>query len=142
MPKLVTWDLMGIPDVRIKSHESLLPAWAQRDDLGLDVEAEAPQSSHMEPGRDDDSNVADIDGPAISASEDSVGLGPEPDAAPVPFDEIRLDVFADTDAVDIGDGAIFFMPTVATVAGLQHIVNNLSADTHKSLKYWDTFFSS
>ena len=41
----------------------------------------------------------------------------------------------------LGDGRVFFMPSAMTIAGLQHIVNNLSADTHKSLKFWEAFFS-
>jgi hypothetical protein len=32
------------------------------------------------------------------------------------------------------------MPNSLTIAGLQHIINNLCEDVHKSLAHWDVFF--
>jgi hypothetical protein len=43
-------------------------------------------------------------------------------------------------AVDSGS-QVHLMPNALTIAGLQHIVNNLSEDVHKGLDHWDTFHS-
>ena len=37
------------------------------------------------------------------------------------------------------DDEPFFMPNALTIAGLQHVVNNMMADAHTSLSWWPTF---
>ena len=39
------------------------------------------------------------------------------------------------------ESTTYFLPNSLTVAGLQHIINNMNADTHKSLKHWEAFFA-
>ena len=127
---------MGIPDFRIKSHESLLPVWVQNLDTSLDVEAISEEQLPSQP--DIEEGSGSLDGPMLAASDESHCFEPELDMDDVAPGVSRLDIL--DEEFDIAeDGLIFFMPNSLTIAGLQHIINNLCADTHKSLTHWGKF---
>jgi hypothetical protein len=148
---------MGIPDFRIASHTSMLAPWAQLNGTGgtgqrdIDDDGQPPQLDHqagLQISVGAEEEEVDVDGQLAPASEDSGScLGPElddndedPSVQPEQTADSNFEFFDEVPDL-LGDGRVFFMPSAMTIAGLQHIVNNLSADTHKSLKFWEAFFS-
>ena len=111
---------LSLPDFHMDNAHTLLPRWMSRE--GLRVDPDDPQS-------DID---GDFDGPLV------VGAG-DPDADP------------DLDGPAVGPAAAahepsamktpHLMPQSLTVAGMQHITNNLCNDVHTHLSYWGTFYS-
>lgn len=81
----------------------------------------------------------DLDGPALSDGSGEAGdLGPELGENEVELNDVKLDILEGSPAT--AEGGMHFMPNCIPFAGLQHVVNNLCADTHKSLKLWPVFF--
>ena len=140
----------AIADFRCRDIESLLPPWMDRGSLELDIEGEALAtdapcvferdtqvlaSDHGGDGPtldDDDSESAggvasDVDGPELDSPV-------EPAQSDAPF-------AGDVQDTDSDIGSEFALPEAIPIAGLQHVIDNLTKDAHQSMHGWDTFFT-
>lgn len=152
---------LSLPDFHCPSLDSLLPDWFDRGQLTQDVEEE----KHTDKNRDDSPEVHDtmhpdhgpdgflrsgdsppehVDGPSLKDdSEDEHMDGPslgsdsddhEPTStsahAPQPQQKLLQNVRS------------HFMENAMTIAGAQHISNNLCHDVHINLDHWAEFWDS
>ena len=113
---------LGLPDFRVAgSVDSLLPEWLREKHQHLpDVDnGGGPDPAQLAPHSPDvDGDFLD-DGPVVEL-EAPVAPPPRPGQ----------------------DDTVFFFPEALTVAGLQHIVSNLTADVHQGMKHWAHFFDN
>lgn len=108
---------LGLPDFELSgSVRSLLPEWLRQDQIPADIESQEPAAQGNGARPPDD----DIDGPTM-ADDSSVAnpvVRPMPPHVPRPL-----------------------MPKALTIAGLQHVINNLCSDIHTEMSHWETFYS-
>ena len=134
------WQLQHPPVVKLSEHASSYVAHCS--DMGVELSlpdfrvAGSVGSLLPEWLREKQQHLADVDDAGV------------PDAAqPAPASpDIDGDFLDDNIVVEAGapvaqppgpghDDAVFFMPEALTVAGLQHVVNNLCADVHQGMKH-------
>ena len=110
---------LSLPDFHVPgSVDALLPDWLERKPPAeIDEQLQAPSQHDDVDGPmlvDDDDDDDDDEGGALGGA-----------------------VVAREAAEAVG--ASFFMPHALTVAGLQHVVNNLCAEVHQGLNHWSAF---
>jgi hypothetical protein len=133
---------IGIPSFQATSVKSLLPPWVSMELRGLDIDDPGSSRQSIANNGGDAASLC-LDGPALdSCSVSEGGLGPEMlDDDETPRADVSMGP-PEEDNEDRGpDETVGFMPNAITIAALQHIINNLCADTHKSLRHWEFFFN-
>ena len=121
---------VGLPDFQLKgSVSTMLPPWvlekhALGEELDLGVEQEQPLSAGPS-----DVDQCDLDGQFLN----------DDDADAAARVDVVQPVVAEAVDANVQASSVFFMPEALTIAGLQHIVNNLCSDVHQNMSHCTSF---
>jgi hypothetical protein len=108
------------PDFVAASHESLLPTWCAPAG-GADIDASDVDIAAVAFAEEDNrSDEGDIDGVCFD------------EAAPSLFDQVLPPYRTQ-------QGHVHLMPNGVSIAGMQHIIDNMNAETHKGMVWWPEF---
>lgn len=119
-------DSPTLPSVRPVADEHMnLFSDTDNDDLAAAIE---PVATFVEPAvpLTDAASVTPLGAAAMT-----------PPAAPAPVTPVA----APQPSPDPAPPKKIFLPNAMTIAGLQHIIDNMNKDTHTALSHWDEFFA-
>ena len=109
---------LGLPEFQVTKLEAMLPPWFIRDATSMEApDLEEPVRGEPDQDYIDDGPCCDLEVEHDAGEDDAGRLGPGQDSKPMAM-----------------------MPNGFTLAGVQHVVNNLNQDVHQSLSHWKAFF--
>ena len=162
--------LKSFPDYEIAGGkvESLLPSWFDKDAPAPDVDVppsanagptdnseQEPSANFMEDSPAASSFVSDVDGLVVADTPPDINVCDDVDGSIAdsssPVAEAKSDVGSTGDNADMlgddrwvkydeGDEPHTIMKYALSYAGIQHVIDNATRDTHESMKYWGEFY--